>query len=298
MDIIKNVEYIKDSSDESFLEDVVETSQKIPVFVDFWAPWCGPCKSLGPFLEEETKFYKGSVSLVKINIDENPNIAGQLRVQSIPAVFVFVNGQPVDGFMGAQTKDQVKSFFKKIIETYDLNNNNDHKNNLKLALDLIASGKLKDAKETLFEIIKEDNTIMEAHKELIKINILEKNINQAKENLKKIPDNLKNSTDFKSLEAQINIFEDSKDSGDINDLRKKIHNNPNELNLKFELAVALIGKSENEEAIEILLNIFATNPEWEDGKSKKQLLKLLDSLDPKDNLAKSGRRRLTSLIFT
>lgn len=297
MDIIKNVEYIKDSSDENFLEDVVETSQKIPVFVDFWAPWCGPCKSLGPFLEEETKFYKGSVSLVKINIDENPNIAGQLRVQSIPAVFVFVNGQPVDGFMGAQTKDQVKSFFKKIIETYDLNNNNDHKNNLKKALDLIASGKLKDAKETLFEIIKEDNTIIEAHKELIKINILEKNINQAKENLKKIPDNLKNSTDFKSLEAQINIFEDSKDSGDINDLRKKIHNDPNELNLKFELAVALIGKSENEEAIEILLNIFATNPEWEDGKSKKQLLKLLDSLDPKDNLAKSGRRRLTSLIF-
>ena len=297
MDIIKNVEYIKDSSDENFLEDVVETSQKIPVFVDFWAPWCGPCKSLGPFLEEETKFYKGSVSLVKINIDENPNIAGQLRVQSIPAVFVFVNGQPVDGFMGAQTKDQVKSFFKKIIETYDLNNNNDHKNNLKIALELIASGKLKDAKETLFEIIKEDNTIIEAHKELIKINILEKNINQAKENLKKIPDNLKNSTDFKSLEAQINIFEDSKDSGDINDLRKKIHNDPNELNLKFELAVALIGKSENEEAIEILLNIFATNPEWEDGKSKKQLLKLLDSLDPKDNLAKSGRRRLTSLIF-
>ena len=296
MEIVNKVEYLKDSSDENFLEDVVETSRKIPVFVDFWAPWCGPCKTLGPILEEETKNQNGSASLVKINIDENPNIAGQLRVQSIPAVFVFVNGQPVDGFMGAQTKEQVKDFFKKIVQTYGTQDNSLN-NEIKLAQELTEKGNLNEAKTKLNLIIEKDDTILEAHTELIKINMLEKNISEAKKNLDQIPDSLKKSATFKSLDAQIDIFENSKDTGDIEDLKEKIKKNPEELSLKFDLAMALIGNSKNEEAIEILLNIFSLNPGWENGKSKDQLLKLLDSLGPKDNLAKSGRRRLTSLIF-
>ena len=296
MEISNPEEFIKDSSDKNFLEDVVKTSEINPVIVDFWAPWCEPCKTLGPILEEETKKYNGKIYLVKINVDENQNVAGQLRVQSIPAVFAFVNGQPVDGFMGNQTKSQISEFLKKISETYV--NNSDINNEIDNANDLLQKGKLKQAKDIFSSIIEKDQKNIDAYIGIIKININEKDLVEARKNLSNIPDELKKSTAYTSLEAKIKILEESKDLGDVEDLRKKINENPDALNHKFDLAMALINKSENEEAIELFLQIFSKDPNWKEGKSKSQLLKLLDSLGPKDNLAKSGRRRLSSLIFS
>ena len=288
-------EFIKDSSDKSFLEDVVKISETNPVIVDFWAPWCEPCKTLGPILEDETKKYNGKIFLVKINVDENQNVAGQLRVQSIPAVFAFVNGQPVDGFMENQTKSNISEFLKKIFDTYV--NDTDTSNEINNAFDLLQKGELKQAKDIFISIIEKDKKNIDAYNGLILTNIDEKDIEEAKRNLSQIPDELKKTTIYTSLDAKIKILEESKDLGDVDDLRKKIANNPEALSDKFDLAMALINKSENEEAIELLLQIFSTNPDWKEGKSKSQLLKLLDSLGPKDNLAKSGRRRLSSLIF-
>ncbi len=296
MELSNPEEYIKDSSDKSFLEDVVQKSETSPVIVDFWAPWCEPCKTLGPILIEETKKYNGKISLVKINVDENQNVAGQLRVQSIPAVFVFVNGQPVDGFMGNQTKSHIQDFLKKISETYI--NNSDINNEINNANDLVKKGEFKQAKDIFNSIIEKDQKNIDAYSGIIKINLHEKNLIEAKKNLSNIPEELKKSTTYTSLEAKIKILEESKNLGDVEELRKKVEKNPGALNHKFDLAMALINKSENEEAIELFLQIFSTDPNWKEGKSKSQLLKLLDSLGPKDNLAKSGRRRLSSLIFS
>ena len=288
---------IKDGSDETFVEDVIEASKQIPVLVDFWAPWCGPCKTLGPALEVAINENPKKISLVKIDIDKNPSMAGQLRVQSIPAVFAFSNGQPVDGFMGAQTPSQVKDFVKKIIDEHGpvddgLTNAIDSANEMLEAKDYLG------ATEVFKAIIEEDKNLPDAHTGLIKSLLGEKNINAAKLASDEIPPSLKNDTLIKAAIAQINLTEQTLSVGNLEELREKFLKSPNDINLEFNLALALISEEENTEAINTLLHIIAAEPDWSDGKAKTQIIELLDALGPKNETGRAGRRKLSSLMFS
>ena len=288
---------IKDGSDESFMTDVIEASKKLPVIVDFWAPWCGPCKTLGPALESAVSENPEKISLVKIDIDKNPGMAGQLRVQSIPAVFAFSNGQPVDGFTGAQTDSQVKDFIKKIINGFGPEDDG-LTTAIKNAHEMLEDKDYINATEVFKSIIVEDNNILEAHVGLIKSLLGQKNIDASKIVADEIPLSLKNDVEIKSIIAQIQISEQTLSVGSVSVLRNNFLKDPENINIKFDLALSLIAEEEPSEAIEILLDIIKAHSEWNDGKAKSQIIELLDALGPKDEISRAGRRKLSSLIFS
>jgi len=288
---------IKDGSDETFMTDVIEASKQIPVLVDFWAPWCGPCKTLGPALEVAIKENPKKIRLVKIDIDKNPSMAGQLRVQSIPAVFAFSNGQPVDGFMGAQTPSQVKDFVKKIIDAHGPEDGG-LTTAIESANEMLQAKDYLGATEVFKAIIEEDKNLPDAYTGLIKSLLGEKNINAAKLASNEIPPNLKNDTLIKAAIAQINVTEQTLSVGNLEELREKFRKSPNDINLEFDLALALISEEQNTEAISTLLHIIAAESDWSDGKAKTQLIDLLDALGPTNETGRAGRRKLSSLMFS
>jgi putative thioredoxin len=278
------------------MTDVVETSKEVPVIVDFWAPWCGPCKTLGPALEAEVSAQAGKVKMVKIDIDKNPQIAAQLRVQSIPAVFAFFNGQPVDGFMGAQTPAQIKAFIKKTVDTHgSVDNGLDEA--LRTANQMLENNDFEGSLEVFKAVINEDKNLVEAHVGLIKSYLGLKNIDDAKKHLDMLPEEIKENNLINPVKAQVELAEKFEFAGEVNELKNKIKQEPESLTLKLELAVALIANNNHKEAIEILLDLYKLDPNWKEGEAKNQLLQLLDSMGSENEDAKSGRRRLTSLIF-
>ena len=287
---------ISDVSDQTFIVDVVEASQHVPIIVDFWAPWCGPCKTLGPVLEAEIKALNGKAKLVKINIDENQAVASQLRVQSIPAVFAFSGGQPVDGFMGAQTNSSVKDFISKILEKYGSNESGEA-NLIEQGYHQLEEGLVDEALATFKATIEKDQKNDLAHGGVISCYIKQSNINEAKTYLEKLSEDITKKPEILKLIAKIEVLEKSESLEELSVLKQRFENDPNDLKNKFELAIALHIDSSSEEAIDLLLEIYKVDREWNNEAAKDQLTKIFESLGHDNNLVALGRRKLSSLMF-
>ena len=293
-----NVEenHVKDVNEETFMDDVIEASKNSPIVVDFWAPWCGPCKTLGPALEAEVKATNGKIKMVKIDIDQNQNLASQMRIQSIPAVFAFVDGQPIDGFMGAKAPSELKSFIDKLLEKVT-DDDGDLSEAIAVANEMLNAEEFNDAAETFEAILGEDPESAPAFVGLFNAKMGAKKINDAKKMLEEIPDALKNKSEILALQARIDLSNQAEGVGEVNDLRSTLINDGNNHQARFDLALALFTKGETSEAIQELLTIFRIDQEWNDDAARQQLFKFFDILGSENPITLSGRRQLASMLF-
>ena len=284
---------VKDVTDQSFATDVLDASNEVPVIVDFWAPWCGPCKTLGPMLEEAVAKTNGKVRMVKVNVDENQMVAGQLRVQSIPAVFAFSGGRPVDGFMGAVPRTEIDAFIKRLIDGAGAG----FDEALEAAEQMLSEGAITDAAQTFTAILQEDPEEIRAIGGLIRAALASGQVDEAKQMLARIPAAKADDPAIAKARAEIELAEQAADAGETAEMRARLEANPDDHQARFDLAVALSAAHQNQEAIDELLEIFRRDREWNDGAAKDQLFKIFDALGPKDPVALTGRRRLSSMIF-
>ena len=287
---------IKDVNEDTFMDDVIEASKTSPIVVDFWAPWCGPCKTLGPALEAEVKATNGKIKMVKVDIDQNQNLASQMRIQSIPAVFAFVDGQPVDGFMGAKAPSELKSFVEKLLENVK-DDGGDLSEAIAVADEMLEAGEYDDAAETFEAILGEDPERSPAFVGLFKAKMGAKKIDEAQKMLEDIPTALVNKPEILALQAQIDLINQTQGLGEINDLREALKNDLNNHQIRFDLALALFTAGETNDAIQELLTIFRKDQEWNDDAARQQLFKFFDILGGDDPITLSGRRQLASMLF-
>jgi putative thioredoxin len=293
----KDPDLIRDGSDATFMADVIDASQTVPVIVDFWAPWCGPCKTLGPALEAAVREAKGKVRLVKIDVDRNPMVAGQLRVQSIPAVFAFVGGQPVDAFMGALPASQIKAFIDRIVA---MGGGDD---GLEAALDeaetLLEEGAVADAAQVFAAVLGEEKENLRAIAGLARCHLALKEVEKAKAILALAPKDKAPDPLIAGVAAQIALIEESAAAaGAAGALEARLAADPNDHQARYDLAMARVAEGDHAGAIDTLIELFRRDREWNEGAARTQLFKLFDSLGPKSELAQKGRRRLSSLIFS
>ena len=284
---------VKDVTDQTFAADVLDASKEAPVIVDFWAPWCGPCKTLGPMLEEAVAKTNGKVRMVKVNVDENQAVAGQLRVQSIPAVFAFADGRPVDAFMGAVPKTEIDAFIKRLIDGAGAG----FDEALEAAEEMLAQGAVADAAQTFAAILQEDPEEIRAMGGLIRATLAAGDVEQAKAMLAQVPEDKTDDPAIAKARAEIELAEQAAEAGETAELSARLDANPDDHQARLDLAVALAGAGQNEEAINQLLELFRRDREWNDGAAKEQLFKIFDALGPQDPLALTGRRKLSSMIF-
>ena len=287
---------IKDVNEDTFMDDVIEASKTSPIVVDFWAPWCGPCKTLGPALEAEVKATNGKIKMVKVDIDQNQNLASQMRIQSIPAVFAFVDGQPIDGFMGAKAPSELKSFVEKLLENVK-DDGGDLSEAIAVADEMLEAGEYDDAAETFEAILGEDPERSPAFVGLFKAKMGAKKIDEAQKMLEEIPTALVNKPEILALQAQIDLTNQTQGLGEINDLREALKNDLSNHQIRFDLALALFTAGETNDAIQELLTIFRKDQEWNDDAARQQLFKFFDILGGDDPITLSGRRQLASILF-
>ena len=288
---------VKEVSEATFMQDVVEASKERPVIVDFWAPWCGPCKTLGPQLEEAVKAANGAVTMAKVNVDENQAIAGQMQVQSIPTVFAFSNGQPVDGFQGAVSASEIKAFVDRVVAA----NGGEVESGLDSAVasaeQMLDDGEFEAAIETFSAILEEDANNIKSYIGLIKCHIAVGGLDQAEAILNGIPLEISQSPEIEAVHAQIELAKQARDAGPINELALLVEKNPDDNDARFKLAQALHGAGQVEDAVDQLLELFKRDREWNDGAAKAQLFTIFEALEPNNEIVLNGRRKLSSLIF-
>jgi putative thioredoxin len=285
---------VKDTTTQGFIMDVIEESKRQPVLVDFWAPWCGPCKQLTPVLEKAVRAGKGKVKLVKMNIDEHPAIPGQMGIQSIPAVIAFVNGQPADGFMGALPESQVTAFLERLTkggigaEAKDL---------LDAADAALADGDAANAANLYAELLAEDNTNIQALAGLARCYVQTGAIDQAKQTLAMVPESKRNDAAVVASRAALELAEQAKTLGPVADLEQKVLANPLDHQARFDLALALNGQGRRMDALDHLISIVRRDRKWNEDGARKQLVQLFDAWGPTDEATIEGRRRLSSILF-
>ncbi|KAA9006002.1 thioredoxin [Histidinibacterium aquaticum] len=294
-------EHISEGSDQTFMQDVVEASQKVPVIVDFWATWCGPCKQLGPALEAAVQKQNGKVKLVKIDVDQNQQVAGQLRVQSIPTVYAFFQGQPVDGFQGALPPSQIDEFVQKLAEMGGGAEGGEEEDGLAQAVEaaeqMLSEGAASDAAETFAAILQEDDKNAAAYGGLVRAYLALGQVNEAEAVLNGAPADLHGSPEIEAAAAAIQLARQAENAGPVADLRAKVEANPDDHQARYDLATALQASGETEAAVAELLELFRRDREWNDQAAKTQLFTIFDSLKPTDPIVLNGRRKLSSMIF-
>ncbi len=286
---------VSDTTTQTFAKDVIEESRRQPVLVDFWAPWCGPCKQLTPVLEKVVTAARGAVRLVKMNIDDHPQVAGQLGIQSIPAVIAFVDGRPVDGFMGAVPESQIKAFIDKLGGPAG-------PSEIDAALEeaeaLVAEGALAEAAQLFAAVLGAEPENLPALAGLARCHIALGQIDEAKALLGSVPEAKAADPLISAVRAQLALIEQTAALGEEGELRARIADNAKDFQALFDLALLRNAKGDREEASDLLLEIVRANRNWEDEKARKQLVQLFEAWGMTDEATLSGRRRLSSILFS
>ena len=288
---------IKDVNEDTFMADVIDTSQEVPVIVDFWAPWCGPCKTLGPMLEKAVLAAKGAVRMVKVNIDDNQAIAGQLRVQSIPTVYAFHKGQPVDAFQGAVPNSEIDAFVARVVEASGGEVNGGLSDALISAEEMLEGGASSDAAEVFSAIIEEDNQNVKAYSGLARAKLDLEDIEGAEAVLNGVPADISDSPEIEAVFAKISLARQALEVGPLSELEAVVTADPSNSKARFEYSQALYAADNIDEAVAQLLELFGRDSDWNDGAAKAQLFTIFDALEPNDPIVLNGRRKLSSMIF-
>jgi putative thioredoxin len=288
---------VKDVTTASFQAEVIDGSFDAPVIVDFWAPWCGPCRTLGPILERVVRAARGAVRLVKINIDENREIAQQMRIQSIPAVYAFRDGRPIDGFVGALSEGQVKQFVQRLAGGRGGSSPIDEA--LAMAKQSLQEGDHKTAATLYTQVLRHDRENLEASAGLARAMIAAGSPAKARQALDRVPNEHQGQAEIAAARAALDLAEAGQRAlSQAGKLRARLAQNPDDHAARIELATALFGSGEREAAIDELLTAFKRDRAWNEGAARKQLLKFFEAMGPTDPLTLSARRRLSSLMFS
>lgn len=285
---------IKDGADASFMADVIEESRRQPVIVDFWATWCGPCRQLTPALEKAVTAAKGAVKLVKIDVDRNPHFAGQLRVQSIPTVYAFVDGQPVDGFMGALPESQIKAFIDKLAKAGPAPETSGVDELLSLATESLGLNDMGGAAQAYAQVLQIEPENAKAIAGLARLYLQNGDAERAQEILAMAPADSKDP-EIAGVRAALELA--SGPGGDFAALERRLQADPADHEARFELANGLAAQGRMDDAVDQLLHIVKADRGWNDDAARKQLLKIFEAAGPTSEVAKSGRRKLSAVLF-
>jgi putative thioredoxin len=288
---------VKNSSTQAFMADVIDASMETPVIVDFWAPWCGPCKQLGPALEKAVKEARGAVRMVKINIDENPELAQQMRIQSIPAVYAFKGGRPVDGFVGALPESQVKQFVKRLGGA--ASGPSPVEEAMEMAKEAMAQGDAATAANIYAQVVQREPENADAIGGLARAYIATKEVAKARQILERVPAGAEKNVEIVAAKAALELAEaGEKAAGQLDTLRQRIAADPKDYEARLELATALFAAGDREAAIDELLELIRRDRAWNEQAARKQLVKFFEAMGPTDPLTVSARRRLSSILFS
>lgn len=286
---------IFDVTTQTFMADVLEASHQQPVLVDFWAPWCGPCKQLTPIIEAAVKAAGGTVKLAKMNIDDHPEIAGQMGIQSIPAVVAFKDGQPVDGFMGAQQESQVKAFIEKLGGPAPVNEADTY---LEQAAELIAANDFAQAAQLFGAVMQMEPDNVKAISGLAQCYLGADELERAKQALELVPEDKRSDDAYTAARTALDLAEQAASLGDLAELHSRIAGNPDDHQARFDLALGLNGKGDKEGAVDQLIEIVRNDREWNEDGARKQLLQFFEAWGFKDPASNYGRRKLSAVLFS
>ncbi len=289
---------IIDSSTATFAKDVIDASRERPVIVDFWAPWCGPCKQLGPVLEKVVTAAKGAVKLVKVDIDQNQALAQQLRIQSIPAVYAFFQGRPVDGFMGALPESQVKQFVERLVQAAGGDATGGLAEVLDHAKQALAAGDAALAQQIYEEVLQAEPGNPDSIAGLARIKLEAKDIDSARQMLATAPKEAEKHAEIAAVRTAIDLAEQAEAAGPVAELKAKVEADPKDHQSRLDLAMALYAGGQREEAVDQLLELVRRDRKWNEEAGRKQLVKFFEAMGPTDPLTVEARKRLSSILFS